>query len=123
MLVEKLSDEKEWEQFAGRGVKCLGVDVDEEKIRKINKGDMPIENIEYWLGFDASPLVKSGMMKVTTDLVVSDHREYQATPRKQILDNLKKCKLVLNNTEIWHDKNFEELGIEYHVAGTRGWLS
>ena len=34
--------------FASKGVRCLGVDVDEEKVRVINNGDMPIDNIEYW---------------------------------------------------------------------------
>ncbi len=64
-----------------------------------------------------------GLNEFDTILIVSDHRAYQATPRKQILDNLKNCRLILNNTEIWNDLDFENLGIEYHVAGTRGWLS
>lgn len=64
-----------------------------------------------------------GLNEFDTILIVSDHRAYQATPRKQILANLKNCRLILNNTEIWNDLDFESLGIEYHVAGTRGWLS
>jgi len=63
-----------------------------------------------------------GLNEFDTILIVSDHREYQATPRKQILDNLKRCRLILNNTEIWNDIDFSKPGIEYHVAGTRGWL-
>lgn len=53
--------------FASKGVKCLGVDVAAEKVEQINKGELPIQNIEYWLGFDTKPLVKSGLMKATTD--------------------------------------------------------
>lgn len=53
--------------FASKGVKCLGVDVDASKVDQINNGKLPIHNIEYWLGFDTKPLVKSGLMKATTD--------------------------------------------------------
>jgi len=53
--------------FASKGIKCLGVDVDVEKVDEINRGDLPIDNIGYWLGFDTKPLVKSGLMKATTD--------------------------------------------------------
>jgi len=55
--------------FASKGVKCLGVDVAVEKVEQINKGDLPIQNIEYWLGFDTKPLVKSGLMRATTDWI------------------------------------------------------
>ena len=53
--------------FASKGVKCLGTDIDAGKVEKINKGILPIPNIEYWLGFDTKPLVTSGMMRATTE--------------------------------------------------------
>ena len=53
--------------FANRGVRCLGTDVDADKVDKINKGILPIKNIEYWLGFDTRPLVTTGMMRATTE--------------------------------------------------------
>jgi len=53
--------------FASKGVKCLGMDIDAGKVEKINKGILPIPNIEYWLGFDTKPLVTSGMMRATTE--------------------------------------------------------
>ena len=53
--------------FASKGVRCLGMDVDAEKVDEINRGNLPIQNIEYWLGFDTKPLVKLGLMKATTD--------------------------------------------------------
>ncbi len=53
--------------FASRGVRCIGTDVDEAKVDSLNRGELPIRNIEYWLGFDTKPLVKSGMMSATAD--------------------------------------------------------
>jgi len=55
-------------------------------------------------------------------LIVADHRDYQAIPRNNILNNLKACKLILDNVGIWNDFNLDEMGIEYHVAGTEHWL-
>jgi len=57
-----------------------------------------------------------------TILIVADHRDYQAVPRNQILANLKKCQLILDNVGIWDDLNLGETGIEYHIAGTERWL-
>lgn len=53
--------------FASHGVRCIGTDVDEAKVDSLNRGELPIRNIEYWLGFDTKPLVKSGMMSATVD--------------------------------------------------------
>jgi nucleotide sugar dehydrogenase len=53
--------------FANRGVRCLGTDVDADKVAKVNGGELPIKNIEYWLGFDSRPLATSGMLKATTE--------------------------------------------------------
>lgn len=58
-----------------------------------------------------------------TILIVSDHREYQFTPRKVLLDNLRNCKLILNNTGIWNDVDFKKAGIVHHIAGNPQWLS
>jgi nucleotide sugar dehydrogenase len=57
-----------------------------------------------------------------TILIVADHRDYQAISRNRILSNLKKCKLILDNVNIWNEFNLDEMGIEYHVAGTEHWL-
>ena len=53
--------------FASKGVRCLGMDVDAGKVDEINRGVLPIQNIEYWLGFDTEPLVKRGLMKATAE--------------------------------------------------------
>jgi len=55
-------------------------------------------------------------------LIVADHRDYQAVPRKQIKNNLKQCRLIMDNVGIWNEFNLNEMGIEYHVAGTENWL-
>ena len=53
--------------FAAKGVHCVGTDIDEGKVKCVNSGEMPVRNIEYWLGFDVKPLCQSGMMRATTD--------------------------------------------------------
>ena len=53
--------------FAHNGVRCVGCDVQRGTVDSINDGDIPIDNLEYWLGFDIKGLVKSGLLKATTD--------------------------------------------------------
>jgi nucleotide sugar dehydrogenase len=53
--------------FAVNGVACLGTDVVQSIVDTINQGRVPIPNLEYWLGFPVEPLVKSGMMRATTN--------------------------------------------------------
>ena len=53
--------------FAAAGVTCVGTDVSSEIVSSINRGLIPVSNMEYWLGFDTKYLVESGMMTSTTD--------------------------------------------------------
>ena len=53
--------------FARSGIRCVGFDVDREKVATISKGEIPIENLEFWLGFDIKDLVKAGLIKATSD--------------------------------------------------------
>jgi UDP-N-acetyl-D-mannosaminuronate dehydrogenase/intein/homing endonuclease len=53
--------------FAAAGVSCLGTDVSEPIVSSINQGQIPVPNMEYWLGFDTKYLVDSHMMSATTD--------------------------------------------------------
>jgi UDP-N-acetyl-D-mannosaminuronate dehydrogenase len=53
--------------FAAQGVFCTGTDVSDKIVDTINRGEIPVPNMEYWLGFNTSYLVKSGMMSATTD--------------------------------------------------------
>jgi nucleotide sugar dehydrogenase len=52
--------------FAAEGVQCRGTDVSEPIVSSVNAGKLPVPNMEYWLGFDPSYLVKSGMVSATT---------------------------------------------------------
>jgi UDP-N-acetyl-D-mannosaminuronate dehydrogenase len=63
-----------------------------------------------------------GMQEFDAVLIVADHQIYKFTPNSVVLNNLKKCRLVLDNTCIWRDIDFGKAGIEYHVAGDKGWL-
>ena len=64
----------------------------------------------------------SGLGEFDTVLLVSDHLEYRSTPQKIIIESLKNCKLLLNNTELWKNIDFENHGIEHLIAGASGWL-
>lgn len=54
--------------FAANGVICIGTDIAEATVKTINKGRIPVPNMEYWLGLDVGPLVKSGVMRATSNL-------------------------------------------------------
>lgn len=60
--------------FANEGVACVGYDIDAEVVKKINAGRIPIDNLQYWLGFETEQLVEDGLMRGTTD-----HEELIAT--------------------------------------------
>lgn len=53
--------------FARNGASCVGYDIDSNKVKTINGGKIPIENLEYWLGFEIKDLVNSGLMRATDD--------------------------------------------------------
>ena len=44
--------------FAKKKIKCVGYDIDKEKIKKINSGTIPLEDLKKWFGFDIKQLVK-----------------------------------------------------------------
>lgn len=55
--------------FANEGANVIGVDIDTYKVESFNKGRIYIDNIEFWLGFDYTPLVtKYGRAKASGDL-------------------------------------------------------
>jgi len=51
--------------FAAQGVTCVGTDISDRMVSAINRGEIPVPNMEYWLGFDTKYLVQSGMMRAT----------------------------------------------------------
>jgi nucleotide sugar dehydrogenase len=53
--------------FAAQGVSCVGTDISKTIVEAINRGQVPVPNMEYWLGFEPSYLVQSGIMRATID--------------------------------------------------------
>jgi UDP-N-acetyl-D-mannosaminuronate dehydrogenase len=64
-----------------------------------------------------------GLREFEAILIVAGHREYRSTPSNIILENLKNCRIVVDNVEeTWSKIDFSNYGVEYHVAGDGGWL-
>ncbi|MFQ6028000.1 MAG: nucleotide sugar dehydrogenase [Dehalococcoidia bacterium] len=53
--------------FAERGVQVVGFDIAPEKVAEINRGEIPIMAMDYWLGFDPKFLYQHGMARATSD--------------------------------------------------------
>ena len=53
--------------FSKKKIKCVGFDINKEKIKKINSGVLPLADLEKWFGFDIKSLVKSGYLKATSN--------------------------------------------------------
>ena len=61
--------------FAKKKGKCVGYDINENKIKKINSGTLPLEDLKKWFGFDIKGLVKSNYLRATSnynDLITED---------------------------------------------------
>ncbi len=65
----------------------------------------------------------NGLGEFDTVLVVSGHREYRLADHRQLLSHLTHCRLILDNPGLWQDVDFDEAGIQYHVAGDAAWLN
>ena len=53
--------------FAKKKIKCVGYDVDKDKIKKINSGTLPLKDHKKWFGFDIKGLVKLNYLKATSN--------------------------------------------------------
>ena len=53
--------------FSKKRIKCVGFDINKEKIKKINSGVLPLADLRNWFGFDIKNLVKSNYLKATTN--------------------------------------------------------
>ena len=53
--------------FAKKKIKCVGYDINKEKIKKINSGKLPLEDLKKWFGFDIKGLVKQNYLKATSN--------------------------------------------------------
>ena len=53
--------------FAKKKIKCIGYDINKEKIKKINSGTLPLKDLRKWFGFDIRGLVKQNYLKATSN--------------------------------------------------------
>ena len=53
--------------FSKKKIKCVGFDINKEKIKKINSGTLPLEDLRKWFGFDIRGLVKQNYLKATSN--------------------------------------------------------
>ncbi len=53
--------------FAKKKIKCVGFDVDKEKVKKINSGTIPLKDLKKWFGFDIKGLVKQNYLKASSN--------------------------------------------------------
>ncbi len=53
--------------FAKKKIKCVGYDINKEKIKKINSGVLPLADLRSWFGFDIKGLVKQKYLKATSN--------------------------------------------------------
>ena len=53
--------------FSKKKIKCVGYDIDNKKIKKINSGILPLADLKNWFGFDIKGLVKQNYLKATSD--------------------------------------------------------
>jgi nucleotide sugar dehydrogenase len=53
--------------FAKKKIKCIGYDIDKNKVRSINSGIIPLKDLEKWFGFDIKKLVKKDYLRATSN--------------------------------------------------------
>jgi nucleotide sugar dehydrogenase len=63
-----------------------------------------------------------GLSEFDTVVIVADHRLYENIPKKEIMEFLKNCRLVIDNTGSWNKIDFSDTNVEYHEAGDAKWL-
>ena len=57
----------EFNYFSKKKIRCVGYDVNKEKIKKINSGVIPLPDLKSWFGFDIKGLVKQNYLKATSN--------------------------------------------------------
>jgi UDP-N-acetyl-D-glucosamine dehydrogenase len=53
--------------FSKEKIKCVGFDINKDKVRKINSGILPLPDLKKWFGFDIKKLVKENYLKATSN--------------------------------------------------------
>lgn len=54
--------------FAREGIQCIGYDIDNNRVARINDGETPVHyDMESWFGFNVAPLTEEGLLRATQD--------------------------------------------------------
>ena len=53
--------------FSKKNIRCTGYDINKSKVKKINKGILPIKDLKNWFGFDIKNLVKKKYLSATAN--------------------------------------------------------
>ena len=53
--------------FSKKKIKCIGYDIDKNKVKTINNGKLPIQELKDWFGFDIKSIVKSRYLTATNN--------------------------------------------------------
>ena len=99
--------------FSKKKIKCIGYDIDKNKVKTINNGKLPIQELKDWFGFDIKSIVKSRYLTATNnskDLYdkriiihfIAIPTEKNGKPYFKILFSVLKkiIKIILKNSEI-----------------------
>jgi nucleotide sugar dehydrogenase len=54
--------------FAKKGVESIGFDIDLKKVKQINKGILPIGELQSWFGFKIKPFIKKKKLSASNNL-------------------------------------------------------
>jgi len=90
---------------------------------KINDPYFTPEEIKRFTGTETFEF-PDGLSEFECVIIVAGHRIYKAIPETRLINNLKNCKLVLDNIEeTWRTFDLQSAGITYLSAGDSNWLS
>ena len=89
---------------------------------RVNDGRFSAAEIRRIAGAESFPFPQ-GLEGLDAVLLVAGHREYAPNDSGRLRTHLTRCRLVLDNVGLWSGLALGELGIEYHVAGDRHWLT
>ena len=92
--------------YAKNGIHSILIDIDEEKVNKINKGQPPYPELQGWLGFNVAPI--SHLIEATTDwteatkpetkvIFICVNTEHDAKPWTDALKDV--CQKIANHPE------------------------
>ena len=103
--------------FASKGVACKGYDIDQNKVRMINQGQLTIPELKSWFNIDIKSLSKKKLISATSkykDIILSEYKvhliaiptENKGKPYFNILfDVLKKLSVLIKKKNKTYNYN------------------